>query len=175
MLKSKKAKKDVPTETVYVGKRGTEGRAIWDKFADNCLVRGLKVSPSILQLLAAENKRISGLGEAEIQQVVSMESLKERRLQLKKIELRLFKLLAPDPKDTRAPLGILCNFFRINHELTKNFEDTFNKVLSYDYTGKEPFGASQLENFIEYMEAVRERRGIESKLRELRRKDRQKK
>jgi hypothetical protein len=174
MLKSKKVKRDCPSATIYVGLMGTEGRAVWDKFVDNCLIRGLKVSPTVVQLLDAENQRIAGLGEVELKQTVSLEALKDRRLQLKKFESRLFKLLCPDPTDSHAPFVKLCGYFKIDDSIAEDFEAACNRVTTYDYTDDAPFTESQLETFTEYLEAVAERRGIEKQIRKVRKSKRKK-
>lgn len=163
-MKSKKVKKDIASETLYVGKKGTRGRVIFDKFVDNCLLRGLKVSPSVLQLLDAENQRLAGLNGEEIKPKFDYVSKKEKRLKLKKTEFRLQKLLNFYLPNHRHCFEVLCNFAGTDRGFTEQPEKALQKAIAHRYDGSEPFGPSDLENFIEYLEIVLQRRKLEEEL-----------
>lgn len=84
-------KKSSPTRTFYVGQEGTSGRAIYDKFEDNCLIRGWKVSPKILELLDSENKRLDDLGSTDITATLNFEQKSDILKKLKDQEAKLLK------------------------------------------------------------------------------------
>jgi hypothetical protein len=157
------------TRTFYVGKPGSDGRAIYDLFEDHMLQRNKKISPAILELLDAENQRIADLGGANIKPRFDFQSAKEQRLKLKKTEFQLIKLLNCRLSNGQHCYEILCNFAGTNRALTIEPEKALAKIAAHKCSGQEPFTSSDVENFVEYLEVVLQRRKIEKELRDYRR------
>jgi hypothetical protein len=64
-MPNKKGEKDNPTKTFYRGKKGTESRAVVDKFEENILLHGKNFNKSLIRLMDMENRRLADLGNSE--------------------------------------------------------------------------------------------------------------
>lgn len=166
MSEENKKRKGNPTATIYVGKPGSAERIKWDKFVDDCTIRNWNYSQKVRELCAAESQRLASLNGAEVKPTVDFKGLKARRLQLKKTEDHLWKQLQVNLPNRRTAYETLCDFAGTNQRLQKDVEKAYDKMKVYECNDSDPFNATDVENFVEYIEAVLERREIEAQLRD---------
>jgi hypothetical protein len=164
--KDNEKKKDNPTATIYVGKPGSAERIKWDKFLDNCTIRNWNYSRKVRELCDAENQRLASLNGVEVKPIVDFEGLKAKRLQLKKVEDHLWKRLQVKLPNRRTAYETLCDFAGTDQRLKKRLLNVYDKMKTYTCNDSDPFNATDVENFVEYIEAVLERREIEAQLRD---------
>jgi hypothetical protein len=84
-----KTKKDSPTRTFYVGRPGSSGRKVYDLFEDNMSKRNKKISPTILELLDAENQRLAGLNGVQVKQTFDYQRAQDELRKVHSLETRL--------------------------------------------------------------------------------------
>jgi hypothetical protein len=142
----------------------------WKKFQYNSKVLGTSANARIDKFIKKSNAEFEG---KDYKPEVSLDSLKERRLKLMKQEANYFKLLTSETIENRTAYEVLCDFARIDTTMEVDIAKAYERCINHKWSRDDRFTSGQLETFIEYVEAVIERRDIEAKIREHRRRNRE--
>jgi hypothetical protein len=134
----------------------------WKTFQHNSAILGASANARIDEFIKKSNAEFNG---QEYKPEENFEVLKDERLKLKKRERDLFKLLLNPLHSGRTTYEFLCDFAGINTRMERDIiEKAYTKMLQYRVVDSDPFGSSDLENFIDYIETVMRRREIEAKI-----------
>ena len=118
-------------------------------------------------------KFVAASGGKVVAKTVNYDSLKLERIRLMKFEDTLSKILNDIEVDRGLTAFRTMKNFAIklgtDRSLCINIDEVLKKLKSYEPTKNDRFNASDLESFVEYVEAVLARRKIEAAISKLRR------
>jgi antitoxin component of RelBE/YafQ-DinJ toxin-antitoxin module len=137
-----------------------------------CNKLGVSLSSRIRNLMEKDIAEHSGI---DLQPEFDYNEKKSQHIKLRKAEDTLYNRLTSEvlPTNHRPAYETLVSFavsLGTDDGLTRNIEDVLKQLHFYDIQPSDPFFASTLETFIQYLEVVLERRGVEAELKTHRRK-----
>ena len=147
-----------PTMTSYIPKALKERHQKW------CTLLGVSQSKRVRKLLTEDCDAIEG---HKVVPVYDFDEAKDLRLKWKFTEDKMKKLLDAESIGKRSAYEVMGEFaHRLGPDVDfeKDIEAVKRKLIEYPFTGRELFSDSTLETFIEYVEAVIERRKVEAEI-----------
>jgi predicted DNA-binding protein len=147
----------LPAMTCYIPK------ALKERHQQLCKAIGIRSqSERIRKLMEKDLEDYEG---KHLEVNFDFEAAKDLRLKWKRTEDQMKKILDNEScAKGKSAYEYLCLFFNLDRNLEKDIDKVLARLHQFECSGQEPFNGSTVETFIEYLEAVVERRQIEVEL-----------
>jgi len=156
---TKEADEKIPAMTAYVPQSLKKAE---QRVAQHL---GVSLSERIRTLMEKDVAEFEG---DNFQELFDLDAKYSERDKWKSTEDKMLKNLENTKSTTRLPtFKVLCQFvtqFGADKQLTEGLDAALSKLWLYKYKGNEPFAESTLFDFIRYLEAVMNRRRVESEI-----------